>query len=119
MADFALWATACETALWPAGTFTRAYIANRKAVIEGIIDADPIATCVREPMSEHSSWSGSAADLLRFSVERSGHTSDRTGCPKNPRALASHLRRAQTFFQRSSRVHPQTAGASTAGHPAA
>ena len=29
MADFALWATACETALWPAGTFTRAYAANR------------------------------------------------------------------------------------------
>jgi hypothetical protein len=25
MADFALWATACETALWPAGTFTCAY----------------------------------------------------------------------------------------------
>ena len=25
MADFALWAAACETALWPAGTFGRAY----------------------------------------------------------------------------------------------
>src|SRR5271166_2410275 len=37
MADFALWATACETALWPPGTFTRAYTANRKAAIEGII----------------------------------------------------------------------------------
>jgi hypothetical protein len=24
MADFALWATACETALWPAGSFARA-----------------------------------------------------------------------------------------------
>jgi hypothetical protein len=23
MADFALWAAACETALWPAGTFAR------------------------------------------------------------------------------------------------
>jgi hypothetical protein len=44
--DFALWATACETALWPAGTFIRAYAANRKAAIEGIIDADPIAACV-------------------------------------------------------------------------
>ena len=71
MADFALWATACETGLWPAGTFTRAYTANRKAAIEGIIDADPIAACVREFMSERSSWTGSAADLLRFSVERS------------------------------------------------
>jgi len=43
MADFALWATACETGLWPAGTCTRAYAANRKTAIEGIIDADPIA----------------------------------------------------------------------------
>src|SRR5207342_2980721 len=52
MADFALWATARESALWPAGTFTRAYTANRSAAIEGIIDADPVATCVRELMTE-------------------------------------------------------------------
>jgi hypothetical protein len=99
MADFALWATACETGLWPAGTFTRAYAANRKAAIEGIIDADPIAACVRELMSERGSWTGSAADLLRASVERTSHTSDSISWPKNPRALASHLRRAQTFLR--------------------
>ena len=81
MADFALWATACETGLWPANTFTRAYAANRKAAIEGIIDADPIAACVREFMSERPSWTGSAADLLRVSVERS---SDRI--PKDGRS---------------------------------
>ncbi len=99
MADFALWATACETGLWPAGTFTRAYTANRKAAIEGIIDADPIAACVREFMSKHSSWTGSAADLLRVSVERTGQTRDSTGWAKNPRALAGHLRRAQAFLR--------------------
>ena len=99
MADFALWATACETALWPAGTFTRAYTANRKAAIEGIIDAHPISACVREFMSERSSWTGSAADLLRISVERASHTRDSTGWPKNPRALAGHLRRVQTLLR--------------------
>jgi hypothetical protein len=101
MADFELWATACETGLRPAGTFTRAYGANRKAAIEGIIDADPIAACVREFMSERSSWTGSAADLLRVSVERSSDRipRDGTGWPKNPRALAGHLRRAQTFLR--------------------
>jgi hypothetical protein len=31
MADFALWATACETALWSAGTFWSAYCGNRDA----------------------------------------------------------------------------------------
>jgi hypothetical protein len=99
MADFALWATACETGLWPARTFTRAYGANRKAAIEGMIDADPIAACVRELMSERSCWTGSAADLLRIGVERASQTADYTGWPKNPRALAGHLRRAQTFLR--------------------
>src|SRR5262249_24390101 len=51
MADFALWATACETGLWPAGTFTRAYAANRNAAIEGIIDADPVAAFLPAFMS--------------------------------------------------------------------
>jgi len=66
MADFALWAAACETALWSSGTFSRAYEENRKAAIGGIIDADPVAVCVREIMAERSSWQGSAADLLRM-----------------------------------------------------
>src|SRR6516225_4008600 len=99
MADFALWATACETGLWPAGTFTRAYTANRRAAIEGMIETDPIAACVLELMSERNSWTGSAADLLRISIERTRQTGDNTGWPKNPRALAGHLRRAQTFLR--------------------
>jgi len=66
-----------------------------------MIDADPIAACVREFMSERTSWTGSAADLLRVSVERSSDRipRDGTGWPKNPRALAGHLRRAQTFLR--------------------
>jgi hypothetical protein len=99
MADFALWATACETSLWPAGTFTRAYTANRKTAIEGMIDTDPIAAWVRDFMSERSSWTGSAADLLRISVEGRGQAGDNIGWPKNPRALAGHLRRTQTFLR--------------------
>src|SRR5262245_66007476 len=48
MADFALWAAACEPPLWPAGSFARAYAANRTAAIEGLREADPVGTCVRE-----------------------------------------------------------------------
>src|SRR6516165_5488620 len=99
MADFALWASACEPALWPAGTFSRAYAENHKAAIESIIDADPITACVRELMTERTSWTGTAADLLRVSIERTSQTGDNTGWPKNPRALAGHLRRAQTFLR--------------------
>jgi hypothetical protein len=101
MADFALWAAACETALWSAGTFGRAYQANRRTAIESIIDADPVAACVREIMAERGSWTGSAADLLRLGVSRScdGISRNRTGWPKNPRALAGRLRRVQTFLR--------------------
>src|SRR5262249_53324906 len=47
MADFALWVTACEAALWPAGAFWSAYCGNRDEAAEGVIDADPIAAAVR------------------------------------------------------------------------
>ena len=69
MADFALWAAACETAFWPAGTFARAYAANRRAAVESIIEADPLADCVRTMMRERTSWTGSASDLLRLCAE--------------------------------------------------
>ena len=98
MADFALWASACERGLWPAGTFSRAYRNNQKAAVEGILDADPIAACVRQLMSERSSWTGCAADLLRLGGE--GQISaTHNGWPKNPRSLAGRLRRAQTFLR--------------------
>src|SRR5262249_29341445 len=70
MAALAVGAVACETALWPDGTFARAYAANRRAAIESIIEADPIATDVRALMAGRTMWSGSASDLLRLCAER-------------------------------------------------
>ena len=101
MADFAVWATACETALWPTGTFACAYEANRKAAVVDAIDANPVAACVREIMAERNSWTGSAADLLRVGVDpsRTDGSTSRAGWSKNPRALAGQLRRAQTFLR--------------------
>jgi hypothetical protein len=84
MADFAIWAAACESALWQAGTFERAYERNRRAAIEDAIEADAVAACVRALMAERGSWTGSAADLLRDGGDRSS----------TPRALAGRLRRA-------------------------
>jgi hypothetical protein len=101
MADFALWAVACETALWPAGAFARAYAANRRTAITDAIDADPVAACVRDLMAERGSWAGRAADLLRVGADRSRHAVIVGGrdWPKNPRALAGRLRRAQAFLR--------------------
>jgi hypothetical protein len=100
MADFALWATACETAFWPAGTFARAYAANRRAAIESIVEADPVAACVRAIMVDRTMWTGSA-DLLRLCAEsaRDDDISRGIAWAKSPRALAGRLRRAQTFLR--------------------
>src|SRR5205823_1146413 len=101
MADFALWATACETAFWPAGTFARAYQANRRAAIDDLIDADPVAARVRELMASRTMWTGSASDLLRAGADRAGPglPSGTAAWPKNPRALSGRLRRAQAFLR--------------------
>jgi hypothetical protein len=98
MADFALWATACETAFWPAGTFLRAYEANRRAAIETVVEADPVAARVRDIMAAQASWSGNASDLLRIGADpaENGGSPRDPGWPKSPRALAGRLRRAQT-----------------------
>src|SRR6516162_5060171 len=100
MADFALWATACETALWPAGIFARAYAANRRAAIESVMEADPIATCLRSIMADRTTWTGSASDLLRLCAGSArGSPRGSIAWAKNPRALAGRLRRAQTFLR--------------------
>ena len=96
MADFALWATACETAFWPPGTFLRAYDANRRSAIEGVIEADPVAAFVREIMAVRSTWAGRASDLLRTHIAAGDEMPDRTA---GWRALASRLRRCQTFLR--------------------
>jgi hypothetical protein len=82
MADFTLWASACEAALWPAGTFARAYEANRRAAIENMIDADPVASCVREIMAQRKSWIGTAAELLSLGVGSSGDRPSWRSWPK-------------------------------------
>jgi hypothetical protein len=101
MADFALWATACETALWPAGTFWSAYCGNRDEAVEGVIDADPIAAAVRAIMATRTVWTGTASDLLDALAEVVGERVAKSkSWPDGPRALAGRLRRAATFLRK-------------------
>jgi hypothetical protein len=101
MADFALWATACETALWPAGTFWSAYCSNRDEAVESVLDADPFATAVRVLMSTRTVWTGTASDLLGALEDAAGDRVTRSKTwPDTPRALAGRLRRATTFLRK-------------------
>jgi hypothetical protein len=97
MADFALWATACETAFWKPGTFMAAYSRNVDEAVEDVIEADPIASAVRQFAASRSAWTGTASALLRC-LEQMTEPSDRrgSGWPTTAQALSGRLRRAAT-----------------------
>jgi hypothetical protein len=101
MADFASGATASETAFCRSGNFLRAYQANRRAAIEDVVEADSIATQVRDIMRERTVWTGTASDLLSFGTNFTGKSAPWRAAewPKSPRALAGRLRRAQTALR--------------------
>jgi len=100
IADFAVWATACGTALWPAGSFVPTYEVNRRAAIERITEEDAVALCIRNLMAERTSWVGTAFDLLRAAPAFLGNDNAAVpGWPKHPGALAGRVRRAQTFLR--------------------
>ena len=69
------------------------------AAIESVIDADPVATFVREIMAERTTWVGKASDLLQARWGEKNSPSRMTAWPTNPRALAARLRRCQTFLR--------------------
>ncbi len=101
MADFALWATACETALWPAGTFWSAYCDNRDEAVENVIDTDPVAAAVRTVMLARTVWTGTATDLLGALAEAAGERAAKSkSWPESARALSGRLRRAATFLRK-------------------
>ena len=62
MADFALWATACERAFWPAASFLNAYKATRRAAVEDVVEADPVAARILDMMAARPMWTGNASE---------------------------------------------------------
>jgi len=100
MADFALWATACEGALWNAGTFMNAYEVNRDEAVASVVDADPVASAVRVLMTEQPEWAGTATGLLSAlgKVTEEAVRKAKTW-PTTPTVLSGRLRRAATFLR--------------------
>jgi hypothetical protein len=101
MADFALWATACEGALWDEGTFWQAYAGNRDAAVDSVIEADLVGSTVRSLMASRTEWTGTASDLLGALSEEVGETARRAKTwPATARALSGRLRRTATFLRK-------------------
>src|SRR5262249_47918563 len=102
MADFALWATACETAIWPAGTFWTAYSSNRDETVAGVIEADPVANAVRALMATRTEWTGTASDLLGALTDLVSEAQRKSkSWPNTPSSLSGRLRRAATFLRKA------------------
>lgn len=101
MADFAIWATACEPALWPPGSFWSAYCGNRDEAVDDVLDADAVGRAMRAMMVARTNWTGTASQLL---IELSGIVGERVAkaktWPENARALSGRLRRAATFLRK-------------------
>jgi hypothetical protein len=100
MADFALWATACERAMWPPGTFWSAYCGNRDEAVEGVIEADPVAAAVRAMMAERTEWSGTASHLLPALAELVDERVAKSKTWPDARVLSGRLRRGAPFLRK-------------------
>lgn len=108
MADFALWITACEGALWDEGEFRRVYEDNRDEMLIDTIDGDLVADAVRQFMCDKpwniswaekpplptDHWTGAAGELLTYLENGLDlRIKLRPEWPKNARALGARLRR--------------------------
>jgi hypothetical protein len=101
MADFTMWGTACEPALWSAGTFWSAYSGNIAGSVEAVIDADPVADAVRTMMTPKSEWTGTAKELLSSLAGEAGErTAKSKSWPTTPEGLRNRLRRAATGLRK-------------------
>lgn len=101
MADFALWATACETALWTVGTFGAAYAGNRDEAVDSVIEADPVGSAIRSLIGTRTEWTGTASDLLGALDEEVGEKVRKSKAwPSSARALSGRVRRAATFLRK-------------------
>jgi hypothetical protein len=102
MADFALWASACEQVFWPDGAFWAAYSDNLDEVVDTVIEADLVGSAVRQLAAELTEWEGTASGLvsaLKGVVEES--VTRAKDWPSTPEALSNRLRRAATFLRKA------------------
>jgi hypothetical protein len=69
--------------------------------VEGVIEADPIATAVRAFMSAQTEWKGTFSNLLSALGEVVDERIAKSKTwPDSPRALSGRLRRAATFLRK-------------------
>lgn len=96
LADFALWATACEAPLgWQSGAFIAAYQDAQSDLIKDALEAEPVAVHLLTFLKPGEEWTGTASELLSDLSARAGYADKRPpkGWPGAPHVLAGALKR--------------------------
>jgi phage/plasmid primase-like uncharacterized protein len=100
LADFAVWATACETSIWEPGTFLRAYRENLDEAVGAIVEANLVATAVVRFMDDKARWEGEASELLSALNAQDEARTRQKGWPPQPNVLSGRLRRAAPVLKK-------------------
>jgi hypothetical protein len=100
LADFALWATAAETA-WgaAAGDFINAYRQNRLDAVAAGLEGSLVARALRtwcEHQGPRGTWSGTSSELLNQLTPVVGNEAVASAWPKSAKALTGQLKRLAT-----------------------
>ena len=95
MADFALWATAAETAFgWQRGAFLAAYEGNRQSANDVALEASSVARPLLDLLDERGAWSGTSSALLAELEDRvSDQLKRQKNWPKSAQSMSGHLKR--------------------------
>jgi len=101
MADFAKWATACETGFdWASGTFMEAYQANLKEGVEVAADASPIVAAIRGYIAKYATFEGTTSALSKeINTFVGDEIAKRKDFPSGAQSLGHALKRAVTVLQ--------------------
>ncbi|HEY5883051.1 MAG TPA: hypothetical protein VIT88_00105 [Pyrinomonadaceae bacterium] len=95
MADFAIWATAAESALnLNDGEFMIAYTGNRESVNDLALEAAILSAELISFVESENHWAGTTSELLVALNSRVAESMQRQpGWPKSPRAIGGKLTR--------------------------
>jgi hypothetical protein len=108
MADFALFAVACERGAGEWGgegdsPFLAAYAENQAGAHEQALDASPVPAAVLAAMDGKETWEGTPAELLA-ELDRHAPNPQPKDWPRKPNALTNRLRRLAPDLRRVHRL---------------